>query len=70
MAKILITDYITGLAGPKDTFIDTRNLIENMIVGGHSTALDSHFTSPDFYTFQTLMQVIKLLNKCNFHVLP
>lgn len=55
MAKILIIDYIVGLAGPKGIFRDTRNLIENIIMGGHSTALDSHFLSPAFYTFQMLI---------------
>lgn len=55
MAKILIKDYIKGLAGPKGIFTDTRNLIENMIAGGQSTAWDSHFISPAFYAFQVLM---------------
>lgn len=52
---MLITDYVIDLAGPKGIFQDTRNLTENMIMGGLSTAWDSHFFSPAFYTFQMLI---------------
>lgn len=55
MAKMLITDYVIGLAGPKGIFWDTRNLIENMIMGGLSTPWDSNLISPVFYTFQMLI---------------